>query len=92
MAATCKKCNAPIVWIKTPAGKWMPCDEGLVPYIQSETGKESVVTDRGDVIRCDIVKEKLPDGRFPTGMARVPHWATCPEADSFRQKGGNTSG
>ena len=29
---TCKKCNAPIVWIRTPAGKPMPCNADLVEY------------------------------------------------------------
>lgn len=39
----CKKCGAEIVWIKTPAGKHMPCDVGIVcPYcgyrIQDDDG------------------------------------------------------
>lgn len=88
MAATCRKCNAPIIWIQTPKGKWMPCDEGLVPYRQNQNGKDMVISDRGEAIRCDI----LTDGTIPTGMARIPHWKTCPEADSFRQKGGKASG
>ena len=79
--ATCKKCGAPIVWIQTPKGKWIPCDEGLKKYRQNSAGKESVVTDRGEVIRCDLAF----DG-WPTGMARTAHWATCPEADSFRRR------
>ena len=81
MAATCKSCGAPIVWTQTPAGKWMPLDEGLVPYRQNDTGKSLVVDDRGTVIRCDIVT----DGSVPTGMARFPHWSTCPNADSHRR-------
>ena len=92
MASTCKKCGASIIWLKTPAGKWMPANEGLVRYRQNDEGKDYVVTDRGEVIRCDIINEKLPLGEFPTGMARVPHWATCPFADSFRKKGGRDDG
>lgn len=88
MAATCRKCGAPLVWIKTPADKWMPCDEGLVPYRQNPDGKDMLVRDRGDVIRCDIVT----DGSKPDGMARIPHWKTCPEADSFRRRGGKSDG
>ena len=57
MASTCSKCGAPIIWIKTERGKWMPADEGL-----------------------------------PTGMARTPHWATCPYADDFRRRGGKDDG
>ena len=86
MASTCRKCNAPIIWLKTPAGKWMPADEGLVPYRQGPEGKQYVVTDRGELIRCTILEEgDLQPGEFPTGMARVPHWATCPYADDFKR-------
>lgn len=85
MASTCRKCNAPIIWLKTPNENWMPADEGLVPYRQNPSGKDYVVTDRGEVIRCDIIT----DGTLPTGMARVPHWATCPFADDFRKRGNN---
>ena len=79
--ATCKKCGAPIIWLKTPKGKWMCADEGLKPYKAAKTGNDIVVTDRGETIRC-----KLEFDRFPTGLARTPHWATCPDADSFRRK------
>lgn len=82
MAAKCSRCGAPIIWIETPLGKWMPADEGLIPYKQNPAGKESVVTQDGEVIRCDLQFDGLP-----TGMARVPHWATCPYADYFRKRG-----
>lgn len=48
----CKSCGAPIVWVKTPAGSWMPCDEGLHPYKKDSHGKDVVVTDKGEVVRC----------------------------------------
>lgn len=35
--ATCRGCGAPIVWIKTPAGKAMPCDPA--PVYQNRTYK-----------------------------------------------------
>ena len=86
MAANCIKCKAPIIWLRTPAGKWMPADEGLVPYRQNPDGKQHVVTDRGELIRCDILEDgDLAPGEFPTGLARIPHWATCPFADDFRR-------
>ncbi len=82
--ATCKSCGAPIVWVKTPAGKWLPCDEGLLAYKQDdEAGGDTVVTDDGEVIRCHLHF----DG-FATGMARMPHWATCSEPDRFRRRAG----
>ncbi len=79
-AATCSKCGAPIVWLKTPKGKWMPADAGLRRYRKNPDGKSTVVNDWGEVIRCDI------DVEDADGMARVPHWATCPHADSFRKR------
>lgn len=81
MADTCKSCGAPIVWIRTPAGKSMPCDAALVRYRYDPAGKCSVVTDIGTVVRCNLDFEGIP-----TGMARVPHWATCPQAEKFRRR------
>ena len=81
MAATCSKCHAPITWIETPNGKWMPCDEGLVEYHADMCGKDLVVADDGRVIRCSF------DFKGPaTGLARIPHWKTCPFADDFRKR------
>ena len=76
----CKSCGAEIVWIKSAGGKWIPCDEGLVPYRESETGAESVVLDNGQVVRCTFKYAGQP-----TGMARIAHWATCPYADQHRR-------
>ena len=45
--ATCRGCGAPIVWIKTPAGKAMPCDPAPVYYKAAPGGKDKIVTTRG---------------------------------------------
>lgn len=79
--AQCKKCGAPIVWIQTPDRKWMPCNDGLVPYKQDKDGEDYVVTDRGELIHCTFEFECLP-----TGAARIPHWATCPYAKDFKRQ------
>lgn len=85
--AVCDSCGASIIWLRTPAGKWMPANEGLVPYKQSDQGKSFVVDDRGNMIRCDILeKGALALGQFPTGMARIPHWATCPQAAKHKRR------
>lgn len=78
----CKSCGAPIVWVKTPAGSWMPCDEGLHAYKKDTLGKDVVVTDKGEVVRCQLVSNE----HSPDGMARIPHWATCPYAKDFKRK------
>lgn len=88
MASTCKRCNAPIIWVETPKGKNMPCDEGLVPYRANKHGGSTVVNDRGEVIRCDIIT----DGSTPDGLARKTHWETCPFAAEFHGKGGGKNG
>lgn len=48
--ATCRGCGAPIVWIKTPAGKAMPCDPAPVYYKATPDGKDKVVTTRGELV------------------------------------------
>lgn len=82
----CKKCGAPIIWLKTPKGKWMCCDEGLLAYKANPNGKDILISDRGETIRCDIIE--TGPGIYPTGMARRAHWATCPFAEDFRKKKG----
>lgn len=79
----CKKCGKPIVWTRTKKGRWMCLDEGLKRYRANKKGKDRVVTEWGETITCDILADD--DKSFPTGMARVPHWATCPFADEFRK-------
>lgn len=79
----CKKCGAPIVWLTTPRGKKMPADAVLREYKENPEGKNSVLNDLGEVIKCDLQFEGTP-----TGLARIPHWATCPNADEFRRRGG----
>ena len=81
MATTCKSCGAPIVWIKSPKDKFIPCDANLKRYKQTEDGKEIVITQAGEYVRCTFDFDGLP-----TGLARTPRWATCPHADKHRKK------
>jgi len=77
----CKSCGAQIRFVLSRNNKYIPCNAKLIPYKQTEDGKEIVITEDGEYIRCTLEF----DG-FPTGMARTPHWATCPDADKFRRK------
>ena len=79
--STCKKCGAPILFIKTPRGKWLPCNEGLVEYKAGTSGdyEDLIVKDNGEVLQCTFDFQCRPDG-----LGRIPHWATCPYADEFR--------
>lgn len=82
--AKCKKCGASIIFIQSEkTGKWMPCDEGLVEF-RAGNGldyEDWVVNDKGEMIRCTFDFQGNPDG-----LARIPHWATCPFADEFRRR------
>lgn len=79
---TCKGCGAQIVWIKSAWGKMIPCDAKLLRYRENPEGREAVVTEDGNCVRCDLEFEGLS-----TGMARKSHFATCPEAAKFRRRG-----
>ena len=78
--STCRGCGAPIVFVKSDAGKYIPCDAQLVRYRENPNGKDMVVVDGKGVVRCDLDFEGLP-----TGMARISHFATCPHAGKFRK-------
>ena len=79
---TCKACGRPIVWIRTTKGKSMPCDAEPVAYKEIKGGKEKIVTPNGEVISCtfDAKPEEM------TGIGYIPHWSTCPQANSFRKR------
>lgn len=79
----CRACGAEIAWIKTTAGKNMPCDADMMMYWQKEKGSRRIVTPNGEVLACEYEGEH---GKA-TGMGYVPHWATCPEADNFKKGG-----
>ena len=79
--STCRRCGAPLVWIRTTEGRWMPCDEGLTEYHVGSTPdfEDRIVTEDGRVLQCTFDFQCRPDG-----LGRIPHWATCPFADDFR--------
>lgn len=43
----CSGCGARVIWIKTEAGKNMPCNPTLHNYKIDPTGKEKIVTQTG---------------------------------------------
>lgn len=81
--AACKACMAAIIWIKTSAGKTIPCNEAPIYYIEKpRSGSKKIVTPNGQVLSCEYTAEPSK----ATGVGYVPHWATCPQADKFRKK------
>ena len=80
--ARCKSCGAEIVWVKTRAGKDMPCDPGLIPFWAKFKATSKVVTLDGDVVSCLLDGD--PDEI--SGVGRIPHWATCPNAAQHKRR------
>ena len=69
----CKMCGRLIVWVKTPAGKSMPCDPDTVLYWQTPGGREKIVTPNGEVVSAEF------NGPYEkaTGYGYISHFATC---------------
>ena len=78
----CKGCGASIVFVRTPNGKSMPCDETMVPYIERRGANGKIVTADGKVVSAEVTD----DLGSSTGVGYVPHWATCPKAVDFKRK------
>lgn len=77
----CRSCGKPIVWIKTRAGKMMPCNVPPIRYRARPGGDTKVVTEAGDVVCC----EACSDPAAATGWGYVPHWSTCDAPEKFRK-------
>ena len=70
----CRSCGQQVIWIKTVAGKNMPCNPQLVTYRQGN-GREKIVTPNGEVHSAEIVESGTPNA---TGIGYISHFATCP--------------
>ena len=77
----CAGCGAQIIWIKTKAGKNMPCNMLLVDY-KADGGKDKIVIPSGEVVSGTIVSS--PDDA--DGHGYVSHFATCRNAKNFRRR------
>lgn len=81
--AFCKSCGAQIVWVKTKAGKAMPCDAHKVLGELDPNGKDILVTEDGEVVKCNTGMSCYT-GKIVVGY--TSHFATCPYADKHRRK------
>lgn len=79
----CRSCGQQVIWIKTVAGKNMPCNPTLVTYKDQQGGKEKIVTPNGEVHSAEIVESGTPNA---TGIGYISHFATCPNAARHRKK------
>lgn len=78
----CRACGAEIMFIKSVAGKTIPVNAEQITYEQKAGGSMKVVTPNGEVISGELAV----DPQKATGIGYISHFATCPEADSFRKK------
>lgn len=71
----CRSCKAPVRWVTMPSGKPMICDADPVQTIRLD---EAVIVtgpqNQGFAIQKTQAIQILR-----------PHWATCPDADDWRQ-------
>jgi len=81
--AKCNSCGAPIEWITMKTGKRMPVNIMPSPYWAPCPGETMVMEINGG--KGEVVV--LPTDR-PFIQLFVPHWATCPDAATWRKKGG----
>jgi hypothetical protein len=79
----CRSCGAEIKWIKTVAGKNMPCDPERKAYWLIEGARASIVTEMGEVIGA--YTDCGEGAGEPDGYGYISHFATCPAADSYRR-------
>jgi hypothetical protein len=88
---SCSSCSATVVWVRTPKGKKMPCDPELFAVRPAEDGPHTVVTVEGKTIRGERVFGPLEpetagvSASFPVVLARISHFATCPNAARHRK-------
>lgn len=73
----CNSCGAEIIWVKTIAGKSMPCDAGLITF-ERAGGPETFVMPDGKVERG----KRSPEGNL---KGYISHFATCPNAAHHRK-------
>lgn len=69
----CKGCNKQILWVRTPAGKNMPCNPTVIYYKEDPESKVSIVTPEGAVVK-GILNVPLEES---TGIGYTPHWQNC---------------
>lgn len=78
----CSKCGKQIMWIKTKAGKSMPCNPSFVYYKEQKGGKDRIALTNGEVAVGTV--QDYPE--HATGFGYISHFATCEAAQMFRKK------
>jgi len=83
MYDNCKSCGAPIIWIKTLAGKAMPCNTEGVLVVADPNAKEFLVSRTGRAGTCRRAGPE--DNNEQREVRYTSHFATCPQAAKHRR-------
>lgn len=73
----CRTCGAPIIWVYTRAGKYMPLDAAQRP---GGNVRDAGLTIGGRPV-VDVVRAASPDE-----LGWVAHFTTCPNAERHRRR------
>lgn len=82
----CRGCGADIGFIKTKAGKTMPCDANSVYFVPDPVAKDVFVCPDGTVKHGRPTTEDTSPLIGKPEIGYISHFATCPGADKFRNK------
>lgn len=78
----CPKCKKQVIWIRTQAGRNMPCNGEIKYYKEEAGGKDRIVLTNGEVAVGTV--QDYPE--HATGFGYISHFATCEAAQMFRKK------
>ena len=79
----CRECGKPLIFIRTRAGKNMPCEAEPVFYWPDDNGPLMFYQHNGTYERGTL--EGHP--AVPQGSGYVPHWGRCRRDEAKHQKG-----
>jgi len=72
-AVYCQKCGMMIVFNRTVKGAYMPCDTPSVWYTPAQNGKDTILNDRGEIVKGYILKDKTDGAQ----LGYRPHFVSC---------------
>lgn len=79
--AYCRGCGKLILWMKTAAGKNMPCNPEIKTYWAQKNGNATIITPNGETVKANL----KGDLQNATGIGYEPHWGTCTARDKFKK-------
>ncbi len=74
--ATCRSCNAEIIWVKTAKGKNMPIDAEELEHLNGGDRAFTIFDREGNSMRVEPGE---------TVVGHLSHFGTCPNADKHRR-------